>query len=163
MEPVQRGDAEVVLDFGGQPRLFRIRLGELESIQHDCEAGPGMIAQRLARGVLVMEQAGKASTLALIAAGLGEWNVRDVRQTIWHGLRGGGMATDEATGLVRRELDARGLIGLIEAIPIAFAAITASTLGPKDEPVGEFAAAASTGETPKSRRRRSRTAASASR
>jgi hypothetical protein len=137
-------DGAVTLDFGGEPRAFRLGIGELRRLQEKCDAGPGEIARRLAPYILygterrAAAEAGVAvpALLPAIAAGrLGEWRIDDVRETLFLGLIGGGMAPNEAGALIRQWVDSRPLL---ETIPTAFEVAMAAIAGVDDEAaVGE--------------------------
>lgn len=162
MEPVHSLDASVLAEFGGELRKFRLTVPFLAKVEQDCDAGPGVIAGELARAVQMIEAAGeqKVSALALIAAGLGGWRTSYVRQTIFHGLQGGGMSANDAAKLCREHIDERGFMGLLENASIAFGVMTGAYLGPKDDAPGESAGAGET-NPPRKNARRSRTAAPA--
>ncbi len=132
-----RGSGVVEEDFGGEKRLFRIRCGELRKIQETCGTGPGEVARRVARGVAVRRANPKASILDQVAIGLGEWRVDDVREPIFLGLIGGGMAPNDAGKLVREWIDDRGFHGLIENLDLALVLLVAGIDEPEDDRVGE--------------------------
>lgn len=161
--PEETIDALVVSDFGGEDRAFRLTVPWLEKVERDCDAGAAVIAGEIARGVQVLEVYAekKITAVAAIAAGLGAWRSSYIRQVIYWGLQGGGMAPGEAGKLVRRYIDERGFMGLIENVDLAFKVITGANSGPGDDPVGESGGAAATAPK-KTPRRRSQTGAPAS-
>lgn len=71
--------SEAVLPFGGEDRLFRLRLREIERLQSECGAGIGAVARRLIAG---------------------DAYIVDIAATLRLGLIGGGMSPVEAKRLV---------------------------------------------------------------
>lgn len=124
-------------DFGGEPRSFLVRIGELRAIQTKCSAGPAVVAQRLARCVAVVEAKPDAQVGELAMLGLGDWNVDDVREPILQGLIGAGMSPNDAGKLVRTWVDERGFRGLVENARLALLVLVAGVATPEDDPVGE--------------------------
>lgn len=144
------GTGEVTADFAGEARTFRIQLGEIRHIEAKCGTGIGEVLRRLSRAVLVTA---KLNGIDALAAGL-DIHADDVRETIYRGLRGGGMADAQATGLVRREIDEGGLRNLVDHVPTALKVLWGSqeapeTDAPEDDPSGEPRAGESPA-TPKS-------------
>lgn len=124
--------------FGGEERAFRVLLGELRAIQQACDCGPAVVGQRLARCAQVKQENPQASVYQLLALGLGEWRVEDVREPILQGLIGGGLSPNDATRLVREHLDGRGFKGLVENVELALLCIAAGLQDDEDDPaVGE--------------------------
>ena len=136
------GTGEAREDFGGEPRDFRIRLGEIRRIEAKCEAGIGLVMGRLSRAVLLQQQVGG---LQAFSAGL-DIRADDVRTVIYEGLVGAGMATPEASKLVRQEIDDRGLRGIVENIPVALAVLWGSQEAPESDALGESLAGGSPAE-----------------
>jgi hypothetical protein len=138
------GTGEARADFAGEERSFRIRLGEIRRIEERCKSKIGPVCQRLAVAVHAMAKAeNKDGSLNLgLALALGiEIGSEDVRAVIHEGLTGFGMKPGEATALVRREIDDRGLRGLLENVPAALQVMVGSQETPagegEDEPPGE--------------------------
>lgn len=125
-------------DFAGEERSFLVRLGELRKIEERCEAGVFMIAGELSRCVYTLRQRPNASLFDQLVMGLGGLRADYVREPILQGLIAGGMASPEATKIVRGEIDDRGFMGLVEAAPLALAVLIAGVSVPKGtEPLGE--------------------------
>lgn len=145
-DPTQSLDALVVAEFGGELRRFRLTVPLLEKVERDCDAGPAVIAGELARGaqLLEMRAEGKVTLLQMMAHGLGNWRASYIKQTIFWGLQGGGMAPNEAGRLCREFIDERGFMGLLENIGLAFGVVTGAYQGPEDDQVGESEGAAGT-------------------
>ncbi|HEY1878429.1 MAG TPA: gene transfer agent family protein [Caulobacteraceae bacterium] len=121
--------------WGDQERSFRLGIGEWRKIQETCNAGPAEIASRLSMWAAMQARMPKASFLDLLAAGgLGAWRVDDIREPIYRGLIGGGMAPTAAGRLM---LDLHDSRPLTENIALALEIVLASLVGPEDEPVGE--------------------------
>lgn len=166
MEAERTRDAELVADFGGEARRFRLTVQYLAKVQDDTGAGPGVIVGALARCVQLLDLRDQfASDVAMLASGLGDWRVEYVTRTVFWGLVGGGMEPNAAGRLVDAFILQRGFVGLLENAQLAFRVATAAVEGPaEDDPVGEsVAAAAASAEPPPSPSRRSPTGASASR
>lgn len=138
-------DGRVTRMFAGEERQFLVQIGQLREIQKVCAAGPATVANRLGRLVAVRKAKPDASMIDLILTGLGDWRVDDVRVPILEGLVAGGMSTNDAAGLVRKEIDDRGFRGLFENADLALELIVA---GVEAEPVGEPKAAATTKTRP---------------
>lgn len=139
------GTGESRVDFAGEERAFRIRLGEIRRIEKACgtpthPCGIGEVLRRLSRCVRAVEQVGGIDALA---AGV-EIHADDVRETIYQGLRGGGMADGDATALVRREVEDRGVQGLLDHAATALVVLWAAATRPEEEAPGERQA----GESP---------------
>ena len=124
------GTGESTVDFAGEERHFRIRLGEIRRIQDRCSAGIGEVLRRLSRCVGLVHKHG--SGLDALMAGL-EIYADDVREPIYQGLCGAGMRSDEATRLVRREIDDRGLVGVLDNAAAALAILWGSQAVPEGE------------------------------
>lgn len=122
------GTGETREDFAGEERTFRIRLGEIRRIEAKCGARIGEVAQRLARAVQAISATG-GNYVAALAAGI-EIGAEDVRETLYQGLVGGGMASPEATNLVRSEIDERGLRGLTDHVAVALMVLVATSKAP---------------------------------
>jgi hypothetical protein len=122
------GTGEARLDFAGEERLFRIRLGEIRRIEEKCKDGIGEVLRRLAQCILVIDQLGG---LQALAAGIAI-RADDVRTIIYEGLVGGGMPSGEATKLVRREIDDRGVKGLMDNAGVAFGALYGASEAPEE-------------------------------
>lgn len=146
------GDGRIEEDFGGERRSFRVGLGELRRIQEACDAGPPVIAGRLARCVQVLRAMPKATVGDLALAGLGDWNVDDIREPVLQGLLGAGMAPTDAARLVVRWIDQRGFQGLIENAGLALALVIAGVDVPKDDPVSGGQAGAAKATTSRGKR-----------
>lgn len=123
-------------EFGGEPRAFKCALGELKLIQAKC-GSPSMLAFRLARGVAVRREFAESSVLDQAAIGLGDWLIDDVREPIFQGLIGGGMAPNDAGKLCRTWIDDRGFKGLVENLELALAIVLVGLEDPEPEPAGE--------------------------
>lgn len=121
----------ISLVWSGGEHQFALKISHLRALQQACDAGPGMVLQRLETGV---------------------WMVDDIIATLRLGLEGGGMDKSEATRLVLRAAD---IDGLRQLAPTAFIVLSAALSGVKDDPVGERqgvsqteAAGSSAGSTP---------------
>jgi len=136
------GAGECSTDFAGEERNFRIRLGEIRRIEQKCSTGIGEVLRRLARAVLVTA---KLKGLDAIAAGVDIY-ADDVREPIYQGLIGHGMSSQEATQLIRVEIDDRGVLGLLDNASTALEVLWSSQKAPEADPRGEAAA----GESPAS-------------
>jgi hypothetical protein len=143
------GTGQITEDFGGEPRPFCVRIGELRKIQDRCGAGPAQIAERLARCVTTYTTNPAATPLQLVTLGLGDWRVDDIREPIFQGLIGGGMNPNVAGKLVREWVDDRGFRGLVENAGLALTLVVAGVEAPAGEgepPAGEKEPASSTSE-----------------
>lgn len=115
------GNGEVSLDFAGEERLFRIRLGEIRRIQVACGTPekPAAIAEvirRLASAHYVQEN---MPGLQGLIAGL-EIFADDVRAPIVEGLAGAKvLGPPEVSTLVAREIDNRGMDGILAHVKLA--------------------------------------------
>lgn len=129
------GTGESTVDFAGEERAFRIRLGEIRRIEAKCgNIGIGEVLRRLARCVTAVAEHGG---LGALAAGV-EIHADDVREPIYQGLIGAGMPSGEATTLVRTEVDDRGVRGLLDNAPTALAVLWASQeVPPGEQKAGE--------------------------
>lgn len=104
--------AQTTIFLGEDQYTACLRIGELISLQDKTGSGPMAIAKRL---------------------GSGDWLVQDIRETIRHGLRGGGELTDRE---IARLIDTYVIEGsLMEYQMAALAIITASIMGADDEPI----------------------------
>jgi hypothetical protein len=130
------GTGESVADFAGEERAFRVRLGEIRRIEAKCEAGVGEVGRRLSRALLIVRQVGQLSMVEALAGGL-DIRADDVREVIYQGLVGGGMSPGDATALVRREIDERGLRGLVDNVGVALLALCGANEAPEGSRVGE--------------------------
>ncbi|WP_299009928.1 gene transfer agent family protein [uncultured Caulobacter sp.] len=146
-------DGSVVLQWGDEETVFRLRLGEWRRIQERCDAGPGEIYRRLVTVAMAME---KGFTLAQAAAVgmIGDWRVDDMREVIVQGLIGGGRSELEARALVQRRVDE--VVDFKAHLALAFAIVRAGLGDVTDEASGEAKGAGSR------RKPRSRKASSAS-
>lgn len=115
--------AEIVLLFGGEERLFRLGIKQLEAIDEKCDAGPMELLRRHAEGT---------------------WRVHDLREVILQGLIGGGATQAEASTLVRTFFDD---LPLGQFVPIAQAIVMAAVVGSEDEDLGEREAGEATNST----------------
>ena len=132
------GSGFVEQDFGGEPRRFLVRIGQLRKIEGACGTGCGEVARRLSRCVSLMAAAPeKATILDMVGLGLGDWRVDDVREPIFQGLIGGGMNPNEAGALVREWIDDRGFKGLVENTGLALVLIATGVSEPEDDKLGE--------------------------
>lgn len=82
---------EMVREFAGVERVFRLRLGDILDLEEACKRGLGAIYLRLTRH---------------------DYSVRDVQQVLRLALRGGGMDGPEATRLVNERIDAGQFVDL---------------------------------------------------
>lgn len=127
------GTGDVTTDFAGEERAFRVRLGEIRKIEAKCETGIGEVCRRLARAVYVQNAAKGRDILSALATGV-EIHADDVRTPIYEGLVAGGMASAEATKLVRAEIDDRGMRGLLDNAVTALLILIGSQETPPGEP-----------------------------
>lgn len=104
---------EITLQCWDGEHTFRLRLGELRTLQEKCDAGPMHLARRLADGT---------------------WRVDDVRETLRLGLIGAGVAQDVALRLVLEHVDN---VPLIQNVFTAQAVVLAAVMGVADERLGE--------------------------
>src|SRR5262245_6961708 len=98
------GDGSVVLNWAGEERRFRLRIGELRELQENVNK---------ARGAYPI---GPWSLYKLVA-GMDGWP-DDMREIIRLGLIGGGTRIELVPGLVKRYFDERPLL---ESAPVAAA------------------------------------------
>ena len=109
----------LVSEFGGQNRVFKLRIGEMGELETLCGTGIAGIYSRLA-------------TL--------QFRYADVRETIRLGLIGGGMVASEAAFLMKRYVDSDD-VPVNANVPLAIAILQAKFEGvkeaAKDEPLGE--------------------------
>lgn len=139
------GTGESSTDFAGEERAFRIRLGEIRRIEDKCATGIGEVLRRLARAVVVLS---KLQGVEALAAGV-DIRSDDVREPIYQGLLGAGMSSNDATKLVRVEIDERGVRGLLDNATVALAALWGSQSVPETAAPGELQAGASPATPPK--------------
>lgn len=105
--------AEVRLDFAGEERLFRLGIGQLRALDEACDCGPMELLTRFSSG---------------------SWRINDLRQTLFEGLKGGGLADGEATKLIRATID----VGpLQQYVPLAYSVALAAVVGVEGEDLGE--------------------------
>lgn len=138
------GTGDVLADFAGEERAFRIRLGEIRKVEgkYGHPTGIGEVCRRLARAVYVQNAAKGGDILSALATGV-EIHADDVRTPIYEGLIGGGMNAGDATKLVRTEIDDRGMRGLLDNAAVALLIL----IGSQETPPGERQA----GESPATR------------
>jgi len=143
---------EIELPLGSETYKFRLRLGNVRKIEEKCGAGIPVILGRLhplAEALRAGLPLGQILTMGL----LGSWRVDDVREPIYQGLEGGGMAASMANALMAAEVDKRSPI---ESALLAYEIMVAYLTQGAEEPLGEPQAP----EKPaQKRKRRSRTAA----
>jgi hypothetical protein len=136
---------EIYLDWAGERRLFRLRLGELRKIQEETGCGPTGLAARcmMSLGALQTMRERDLGSLAKVAAGPFA-EPPAVRFTILQALLGADVPSGEATALVKTWCDEGGFAdNLLAVYQICMAAI----LGPEDEQVGETEGGRSTTTT----------------
>ena len=92
---------------------FRLRIGELRTLQEKCDAGPAFIAGRLRDG---------------------SWLVDDIRETLRLGLIGAGVKQQAALSLVIEHVDG---VPLAENVVTAHAVLMAAVYGVGDEVLGK--------------------------
>lgn len=129
----------VVLDWGDRKHAFRVGPGEWREIQKTCDAGPGIVVQRLFLVASLIEK-GLSVREIIAGGGMGEWRIDDVRAVILHGLIGAGMGPIEAAEHVRRNVDTR--LDFRANLALAYAIGVAGLEGlegapPPGEPEGE--------------------------
>ncbi len=105
--------ASVTLLFGGEERLFRLGIKQLEAIDEKCDAGPMELIRRYVQGT---------------------WKVHDLREVIIQGLLGAGAAQAEASSVIRRYFDD---LPMGQFVPIAQAIVSAAVVGVEDDEPGE--------------------------
>lgn len=105
--------AEVRLDFAGEERPFRLGIGQLRALDEACDCGPMELLSRLTSGT---------------------WRIADLRQTLFEGLKGGGMGDPEATRLIKATVDEGPLQPFV---PLAQAIVLAAVVGVEGEAPGE--------------------------
>jgi hypothetical protein len=139
------GTGETRQFFAGEERLFRIRLGEIRQIEARTGDPIGDVLERLSRCVHAM-----ASEPGIAGLALGvRIRADDIRETIYQGLRGGGMKDAAAGQLIKLEIDDRGLQDLLDRAPVALRALWGAQEVPDTgEPqAGESPAGATNGST----------------
>ena len=121
------GDVE--LELGGEPRTFRLGIGEWRKVQEQCDAGPAELLARMAPPFEALRRGVRSADL--ISSGLlGRWRMDDIRAPIFHGLVGGGLAPNDAMSIVREWVDQRPKL---EALSVAYQVVLASLTGTEDE------------------------------
>jgi len=112
--------AEIILDWADDSRTFRLALAQLQTLEEKCNAGIGVIFQRLLTG---------------------GYCVMDIREILRLGLIGAGMTASNAQTLCRRYLDDGGnwQSGLIIAQAVLSAAIIGTEQISDEEEDGQTA------------------------
>ena len=110
--------AEISLRCWDGEHHFRLRIGELMTLQEKCDAGPYHLVTRLADGT---------------------WRINDIRETLRLGLIGGGLNQEDARRLIEQHVDR---VPLADNVPNASAVLLAAVIGVEDERLGEPQAAA---------------------
>lgn len=105
--------AEVTLAFGGEDRVFCLKLGRLRALQEKTDCGPMALLSRYMSG---------------------DWRVDDVREAILQGLIGGGLDQANATKLVMSYFDDQPLQPFVQ---LAQGVVMAALVGAEDEDLGE--------------------------
>jgi hypothetical protein len=130
--------------FGAEERSFVLLGAQWRDLEKARDAGLGVIAQRLAPLVHLIETGTKdypGGLLGAIAAGyMGAARLDDVREPILQGLIGGGLSSTEAGALVRKVFDEAigGKASPLRAwAPLAYMIVTGALIGLEDEPPGE--------------------------
>lgn len=113
-------DGSILLNWGGEDRLFRIGIKQLEKIQESRDAGPMLLLDRLLTG---------------------RWLVQDIREVIRWGLIGADVEVAEATRLLKLYFEDMPPAGI--NLVTAQRALGAGILGAPEEDVGKNAEAAS--------------------
>lgn len=150
--------------FGKDKHAFVLKVPGWIEVEKTCDAGLGVIAQRLAPLVNLLEapeeqrKAYPGGMLGLVTAGhVGSARILDLRAPIEWGLIGGGMLTTHAGALVDAVFDeavAQGESPMLLFGRLAFEIVAQGLVGLKDEPIsGE-----GTATGPAKARRRSPTA-----
>jgi hypothetical protein len=125
--PVGPLTSMVVLEFGGQDRVFDLTLKWIDALQSKQGVGLGMIGYRLSSH---------------------SWHVGDITETLFYGLVGGGMPAVEARKIVNEWCDGMPLANPKDAcspFATAKAVIAAVFFGiPEDETRGKVTAAMET-------------------
>ena len=124
---------ETIVEFAGEERRTRIRLGEIRRIEDKCGTGIGEVVRRLARAVFVTA---KLEGIEALAAGT-EIHADDVREPIYQGLLGSGLSALDATRLLKSEIDERGLRGLLDNASVALTILWGAQSAAKDGDAGE--------------------------
>ncbi|GGD30736.1 gene transfer agent family protein [Aureimonas glaciei] len=109
--------ADITLACWDGEHNFRLRIGELITLQEKCDAGPYHVARRL---------------------GDGTWMVGDIRETLRLGLIGAGVAQEDARRLIEQHVDR---VPLIDNVLNAQSVILAAVMGAPEERLGESQAA----------------------
>lgn len=117
-------DGRLNLSWGGEERVFCLRIGELIMIEREAEAGIVDVMQRLAGG--------KAT-------------IREVRSILRYGLEGGGMKPGEVEVLMTRYFDAAG--AWAEQYAVAARILEAALFLPRELGEGRKGKAEGGGET----------------
>ncbi|MGB3445739.1 MAG: gene transfer agent family protein [Xanthobacteraceae bacterium] len=106
-------DASVTLPWADGDYTFRLAWGELIKLQEACDAGPGMVLQRLMTN---------------------DCRVQDISNTIRLGLVGGGMEPTKALQMVRDYVESRPPL---ENRALAYGILAVAWHGPPDEQPGK--------------------------
>lgn len=112
------GDSEILLDWAGESRLFRLGIGELRAVQAATNYGPQMLWLRASKG---------------------EWFVDEIRHVLLQGLSGGGLPIAEAELLLKIWFDNKPLL---PSAQIALAVLESVLVGAPDDPLFKKEAAA---------------------
>ena len=104
--------ADISLRCWDGEHTFRLRIGELITLQEKCDAGPYQIALRL---------------------GDGTWRVNDIRETLRLGLVGAGTKQEDARRLIEQHVDR---VPWMDNVENAQAVILAAVMGMEDERLG---------------------------
>jgi hypothetical protein len=162
--------AEITLEFAGEERFFRFRIGEHRRLQDALDVGVSEIVQSLHPYVQASRE--KMGIGQILALGLlGAVRVQHIHQVIFQGLIGGGMTPVDAGRLCQAWVLERPVL---ENAAVAYFIGIAALIGTEDEkpagePAGEGAPPSSpkarsgsgkTGSTPSAARRGSRPAKS---
>jgi hypothetical protein len=113
-------DGSIILPWGGEDRLFRIQIAQLEKIQEARDVGAYVMLDRLVTG---------------------RWFVQDIREVLRWGLIGGGMEVGEVSKLLKLYFESMPPAG--ENLITAQRALGAGLLGAAEEELGKNAEAAS--------------------
>lgn len=120
---------DIVLDFGGEERTFRLAIGQWRKVQEKCDAGPAELLTRLAPAFYAAKEG--LSFEQIVGMGfIGKWRIDDVREPILQGLLGANMPGPEALALVKAWVDDRPLL---ESVALAYKIVLAAVTGPGDE------------------------------
>lgn len=137
---------EIVLEFGGEERTFRLGVGQWRKIQEVCDAGPAELLARLSPAFAAAQQG--IGFAEIVGMGLlGRWRVDDVREPVRQGLLGAldaaGKPVLEAKAVDRLVVEYVDERPLLESVVTAYKVVLASVVGVDDEAAsGEPRAAA---------------------